>query len=372
MGNIRVSYFKNTNGSAEVLEENNFYPFGMKHEGYNQTTGNPAYTYGYNGKELQKETGWSDYGARMYMCDIGRWGVIDPLAETSRRFTPYNYAYNNPVMFIDPDGRKAVASTSYSPDMYSQTPAPWSPGTLRGGVAAIDELFAKLEKMERDSQTEVGGGGSSPIFQFPKGTEEYYKKNYPAFYNLVKNILPNILKDPNYLKALMDVTGMSKETLEKAFNYGGDSPIIHADHVWGDGFYDYSGSHAKEDINTVSVDIDKVLNWYEKANKDPNTIAGVANIFYMTAVVGHEAAHWGNQIKGPTGEGLNFLHNFNNLAGEPEHGNAFEFKLLNGLYPNAKVGNFLYIGHASSGLSQYLNNYVSTNFKMLSNIFKQK
>ncbi|WP_375181831.1 hypothetical protein [Chryseobacterium sp.] len=37
MGNIRVSYFKNTNGSAEVLEENNFYPFGMKHEGYNQT-----------------------------------------------------------------------------------------------------------------------------------------------------------------------------------------------------------------------------------------------------------------------------------------------------------------------------------------------
>ena len=160
LGNVRVSYSKNSSGSAEVLEENNFYPFGMKHEGYNQTTGNPAYTYGYNGKELQKETGWSDYGARMYMCDIGRWGVIDPLAETSRRFTPYNYAYNNPVMFIDPDGRKAVASTSYSPDMYSQTPAPWSPGTLRGGVAAIDELFAKLEKMERDSQTEVGGGSS--------------------------------------------------------------------------------------------------------------------------------------------------------------------------------------------------------------------
>jgi RHS repeat-associated protein len=109
LGNVRLSYFKNANGSAEVLEENNFYPFGLKHEGYNTQIGNPAYNYQYNGKELQRETGWSDYGARMYMSDIGRWGVIDPLAETSRRFTPYNYAYNNPISFTDPDGRKPMS-----------------------------------------------------------------------------------------------------------------------------------------------------------------------------------------------------------------------------------------------------------------------
>ncbi|WP_317126315.1 RHS repeat-associated core domain-containing protein [Chryseobacterium sp. 3008163] len=98
---------------GEIVSNNTYYPFGLLHN-YSGTTEN-AYQNKYNGKELQ-ETGMYDYGARMYMSDIGRWGVVDPLAESSRRFTPYHYGNNNPVRFTDPDGRQSWDNlTTYNP-----------------------------------------------------------------------------------------------------------------------------------------------------------------------------------------------------------------------------------------------------------------
>jgi RHS repeat-associated protein len=105
LGNVRVSFGRNTSGNLELVDVNDYYPFGMNHlKSGNAFFGVSSYkNYKYNGKELQ-ETGMYDYGARMYMSDIGRWGVIDPLAEKMRRHSPYNYAFNNPIRFTDNDG----------------------------------------------------------------------------------------------------------------------------------------------------------------------------------------------------------------------------------------------------------------------------
>src|SRR5690606_37868378 len=57
-------------------------------------------------KEIQRELGlgWYDYGARMYMADVGRWSVIDPQSQEYYSWSPYNYTMDNPVVYVDPNG----------------------------------------------------------------------------------------------------------------------------------------------------------------------------------------------------------------------------------------------------------------------------
>ncbi|WP_276878620.1 RHS repeat domain-containing protein, partial [Chryseobacterium joostei] len=103
LGNARVSFGRNSAGALEITDANDYYPFGMNH----LKTGNSFYgqgsykNYKYNGKELQ-ETGMYDYGARMYMSDLGRWGVIDPRSQYTHE--DYSYVWNNPISFNDPSG----------------------------------------------------------------------------------------------------------------------------------------------------------------------------------------------------------------------------------------------------------------------------
>ena len=104
LGNSRVS-IDSYNGSERVLQEDEYYPFGLNRQRYTNGVKNK---YLYNKKELQEELGQYDYGARFYDPVVGRWGVPDPKTELLEMSSPYVYSLNSPINFIDKDGELPI------------------------------------------------------------------------------------------------------------------------------------------------------------------------------------------------------------------------------------------------------------------------
>jgi len=126
LGNVRLSY-SYTSAGLKILEENNYYPYGLKHEKYNSDTYQTVstengsydsgvavvqaqrlnYRYKYNGQEFQDELGLNmyDMNFRDYDPAIGRWTGIDPVIHHS--LSTYNAFDGNPVFWADPSGADA-------------------------------------------------------------------------------------------------------------------------------------------------------------------------------------------------------------------------------------------------------------------------
>ena len=176
LGNVRLSYSdSDKNGiiaSSEILEENNYYPFGLKHKGYNDGLAN-IYKYKYNGKELQDELSLNlyDYGARNYDPVLGRWLTVDPLAEKYPAYSSYCYVMNNPLRFVDPTGMSA--EDVMPPDDYLIN--------KNGSIEVIktndtfDRFFVETGNEQTSDNGKVAVGGYGLVSQLKKNGDGLVK-----------------------------------------------------------------------------------------------------------------------------------------------------------------------------------------------------
>ncbi|NER16780.1 DUF6443 domain-containing protein [Spongiivirga citrea] len=120
--NNRVNFkYNEATVQVEITEENNYYPFGLKHKGYNSVQVGRDHTYEYNGAEMEEALGLNmmEMEMRQYNPAIARWVVNDPV--THHSLSPYNAFDNNPVFWADPSGADSQTFTGMAArDAYRQ------------------------------------------------------------------------------------------------------------------------------------------------------------------------------------------------------------------------------------------------------------
>ena len=162
-------------GESEIVEESNYYPFGLKHKGYNNVINGTENNFKtYNGKEWNQSLNLNtfDLGARQMDPALGRFMVIDPMADFVNNQSPYAVADNNPIGYVDSYG---FGST------------PWWLRWLVGGsarncsckqrqgvIGAIGKLFdpkpgGKRRKSKKRRKNRKKATSSSPSQEYANG-----------------------------------------------------------------------------------------------------------------------------------------------------------------------------------------------------------
>jgi RHS repeat-associated protein len=165
LGNTRLSFDQNS--ATSIKQQDDYYPFGM--EISRGSVVSPKNNYLYNKKELQAETGQYDYGARFYDPVVARWTTIDPKAEKFTAFTPYNYAFNDPILVVDLDGQEGIVVVG-------------QPGDHKNKNHFLDNALSRAKKLQK--QFDKAGKGEKAtilLYKGKDGSASYSDKQIAAY-----------------------------------------------------------------------------------------------------------------------------------------------------------------------------------------------
>ena len=150
--------------SRTCFGKDHYYPFGMRMSGQHYSNTELINKYLYNGKEIQEQTNYYDYGFRQMDVQLGRWHVVDAMAEKYFSTSPYAYVENDPVNHRDYLGLWSFPvyfNDSYGGTM-SGSGSSWRgasfSGTIPRGFSSIMEKGMGGKWIKNSSRGGSGGG----------------------------------------------------------------------------------------------------------------------------------------------------------------------------------------------------------------------